>query len=387
MTGLIQAFALSAVLMLAASLACAAAPATPSLRTSSTVSGESAPKPAVKPPPEPPLVRLQTKQIRVGVTPGINLVLPDGDARVIIEHRADEKIFRVGSRYNFIFGKITNWFSFTTPVFIPEIPFEFGASDDIGYGRLYFNQRYLERARSGRVGTGVATRRGTLMTYVGRTSWRIAPFALPQSEDSGLIDSLDVNLTAGDIYPDFLDTVQPHETAVRFRHAFMGMGGDFHYDRLDANLSWLERGWRSRDRILYRAQLGEAYNIDPRLPLRETFALGGAGAVKGYRYEEFRGKGLEIACVEYRYAVPFSFEWERARFELQRTYLLACGEAGRIDESWFKPMTGVKPSAGAGIRLEIKVLDRYSGNACFYVAQAEGVRHRRPVLYFMTDLK
>jgi len=225
------------------------------------------------------------------------------------------------------------------------------------------------------------------MAYVGRTSWRMAPFALQQSEDSGLIDSLEGNLTLGDIYPDVLDPVGPEETAVRFRHAFMGMGGDFHYDRLDANLSWLERGWRRRDRIALRAQLGQAYNIDPRLPLRETFALGGAGAVKGYRYEEFRGKGMEILGVEYRFAVPFSFEWERIRFELLRTYLLACGEAGRIEESWFKPVTGVKPSAGVGIRLEIKVLERYTGNARFYLAQAEGIRRRRPVLYFMTDLK
>ena len=152
--------------------------------------------------------QLRTRQIKVQVTPEVDLVLPDGDSRISVENAADGRILTVGTRYNYFAGKISYWLGYTLP--LPVDPFLISASvsDDIGFGRVYFDQRFLERARNGRIGTGWKMPFASVVGSVGRTSWHLAPYVNPALTQHGLIDAVEAEVSTLKL-PQVFEPVEP----------------------------------------------------------------------------------------------------------------------------------------------------------------------------------
>ncbi len=346
--------------------------------TSATVSQESMLKLPVK---------IKTRQIQVSVSPEMELTLPDGDTRLVVESDVKGRKVQVGTRYNFIFGKIRYWLGYSMPLVVEPALLQMSVSDEIGFGRVYFNERFLERARNGRVGIGYRFAPVTVLGAVGRTSWRLAPFDSPTLEQVGLIDFIDAQITTGRLLPRAFGPVVPDDSSASFQHAFRGLGGDYHYDRIEVHLSWLFGSSRPGDELRVRARLGEGYNGRPELPVRATFALGGVASLKGYRYEEFRGNGVLFLSAEHGWQLPWLFEYGLLGLKLEKCFVLGFVEGGRIEADWFKPATPWKWSTGVGMQLVGRVLQRYQGGLRLYIAQAEGVSHRSPVFYVTADVK
>ena len=332
-------------------------------------------------------VEVQTRQIKVSVSPQMNLTLPDGDSRILVEHELDDRKFQMGTRYNFIFGKIKYWATYGMPVVKDIGRLEATASDDIGFGRVYFNERFLERARSGILGAGFKVGGNHVMASAGRTSWRLAPFDNPNLEDSGLIDEVGIEIRPKELLPIQVDPIQREGSVIRFRHGFRGMGGDYHFDKFEADVPWLDMSLPRGGSFTARTFFGQAYNVYPKLPLRETYALGGAVALKGYGYEEFRGEGVFLAGAEYAVEILPAHELGFISTRIVRTDLLFFVDTGRINRAWVDPIMALKWSGGTGVALKGTVLQRYQGRLRLYAAQALEFGGRRPIYYALVDLK
>jgi hypothetical protein len=328
---------------------------------------------------------LRTKQLKVQVTPEVQLVLPDGDSRITVEHAADGRALTIGTRYNYFAGKIRYWLSYQVPLVDPFL-LTTSVSDDIGFGRIYYDERYLERARNGRIGTGLILPFVTVVTSVGRTGWHLSPYGNPALTRSGLIDSVEVVVTTVTL-PEVFEPVDPDENIIRYRHAFRWAGGNYRYDRIEVQLVRTDQRFLGNDEIKFRVFTGLAFAFSPTLPDNETFALGGAAGVKGYRYEEFRGPGMDMGAAEYGWIIPGKLNFSWIGLRVGRILAVGFAEGGRIAADWFRPDTSWKYSGGLGIRLEGKFLQHYAGRIRLYVAQAEGISSRGPVYYALMDLR
>ena len=116
------------------------------------------------------------------------------------------------------------------------------------------------------------------------------------------------------------------------------------------------------------------------------FALGGADALKGYRFEEFRGSGIALAGTEYAFRLPWTFALDAVRLEVTRWDVLAFAEDGRIQDRWHQGVTPFLWSAGAGIRFTGRMLGGPRSIFRLYVAQAGEWRKRDPVFYALADI-
>lgn len=331
-------------------------------------------------------IQLSTRSIKVGVTPSLDLTLPDGDTRIMVENKVGGRTWKVGTRYNFIFGKIRYWASYGLPVYRDLVNFESAISDDIGFGRIYYDTKFLERARTGLAGLRFSIGGAAVFLSTGRTDWHLSPFDNPAMEDSGNIDAISLEVVSTSDFSVIPESQEPDVSRIRYRRAFRGLGGDWHFDKLEADANWSIPALRGSDEAVVRALLGQSWNNAPSLPLRETFALGGASALKGYRYEEYRGTGVLLGGLEYGINLPFHIEVTRLRTGLTRNHFLVFGEVGRTEHDWLRPDMGFKKSAGAGFRLRGHWGDRKI-HLRFYGAQAIEAGTRAPVWYLMLDLK
>ena len=314
------------------------------------------------------------------------LSIPDGNSKIVVENEVDRRILNLGTQYNFIFGKIRYWASYGMPLGTDILKLEATVSDDIGYGRIYYDTTYLERARTGLAGLHLDVFKLGLFGSVGRTDWHLAQFENPGNQDAGKIDSAALEATPAPIFSIFSEYLEPESSFIRYRHAFRQWGGDFQFDKVEGDITWGLPPFRRRDESAIRVMAGQSVHISPHLPLRETFALGGGGALKGFRYEEFRGSGIAMTGVEYGLRTPYGWSNERWKFGLTRNYLLFFMETGRIEEGWFKPAMSLKWSTGLGLKLK-GFLGERTIILRGYLAQAVPVTHRAVVWYFMFDLK
>ena len=331
-------------------------------------------------------VKLSTKTIKVGVSPAMDLTLPDGDSRIEVENSVEGRSLKLGTRYNFIVGKVQYWAAYGMPVYGDLVNLETALSDDIGFGRIYYNTKFLERARTGLAGLRFSVSGVALFVSAGRTDWHLSPFANPDLEDAGQIDSLAVEAVPASDFSVVPEMFEPEVSRIRFRHAFRGLGGDWHFDKLEADATWRIPALRESDEAAFRAVGGQSLNIAPNLPVRETFALGGGSALRGYRYEEYRGTGILLGGVEYGVYLPFVVDMDRWKAGLTRNHFLVFGEVGRTEHDWFRPDIGLKKSAGAGFRFRGHWGERRL-SLDVQVAQAIAAGQRAPVWYLMADLK
>ncbi len=328
-------------------------------------------------------VEFQTKQIRVGVTPQFDLTLPDGESRIMVENEVDRRILRLGTRYNFIFGKIKYWATYGMPIFRDVVNFEASIIDDIGYGRIYYQTKFLERARTFLAGFRVNALGLSAFSSLGRTDWKLAPFENPLLEDAGQIDAVTVEVGPAGLAAPLPDIIEPDEWRLVCRHAFLGWGGDYAFDRYHADISWKNRGLRRRDEVDTRLISGQTLRINPGLPARETFALGGGGLLRGYKYEEFRGQGILFAGTEYGIRLPFRFSIGDWKVRLEKSFFDVFVEAGRIEEDYFKPVMPLKWGTGMGLRFHGSLFNKYKAVLRGYMGQALPQQGREPVWYLM----
>jgi hypothetical protein len=331
---------------------------------------------------------LQVRRVYVKGSQEAALTLPDGDSRLVIENRVGRSAVRMGGHYNFITGKIEAWVNYALPLWRTGPLLQIAASDRVGLGQVYYRARSLERARELPVGLGHQFGFGSLLATASRTSWRYAPLDAPASAEVGLIDAIGMQFTTTDIIPDLaerLDFLKQDETAVEFKHAFRGLGGDWAFDRVTADIrDWLP-GLRAKDEVMARVYGGQAYNIATTLPIRETFGLGGANALKGYQYEEFRGNGILLFGTEYALVSPWTFAITRIRLDVQQTAVLLFAEEGRIQSAWTRG-DPFKWSAGAGLRFKGRLLDSHPTIIRLYVAQSGEYPERHPVFYALANV-
>jgi len=339
----------------------------------------------------PSLSRIDIRRMTVKGTQAAEITIPDGTGRISVGAEVGPSSFRMGAYYNFFTGRIEAWTTYGIAVVRGGPQLQIGASDSVGLGRLYLRDRYLERTRSVPVGVGQTTRLGSFLVNAARTSWRLAPLDAPNTGENGLIDSVGAEWTSSGVLPDLVEVLRQEQarkdhTTVRYRRAFRGMGGNYHFDRADADLkSWVP-GARREDEVMLRLFGGQAWNVTPYLPLRETYALGGAGALKGYRFEEFRGSGMLLAGLEYAFRLPWSFSFNAVRLEVTRWDLLAFGEDGRVQDRWDRGVTPFKWSAGVGVRFAGKLLGGPRSVFRLYAAQAGEWRTRAPIFYALAEI-
>lgn len=337
------------------------------------------------------LARIQVQRVYMKGAEEIGLTLPDGTSRVVVQTSVGRSSVRMGAYYNIINGKIEAWLTYAIPILRDGTEVQLAMSDVIGFGELYLRQRYLERSRTVPLGVGHAFRWGNLLLNAQRTSWRLVPLDNPDQGDVENIDSYGVEANTSDVIPDIVEMLrQEHtrldETRVRYRHAFRGLGGAVHFDRLDADLKLQARGFQPDDQVQLRGFWGQAFNVSPSLPLRETYGLGGANAVKGYRFEEFRGPGVLFGGVEYALRTPLAFAVKRWHLEMSQTDALFFAEDGRIQSGWTRGATPLKWSVGLGLKFMGRALGSHRSVFRFYAAQAGEYPQRKPVFYALADV-
>lgn len=331
-------------------------------------------------------VQFSSSSIKVGVSPAMELNLPDGDSRIMVENNLDGRSLKLGTRYNFIFGKIRYWASYGMPVYRDLVSLETAITDDIGYGRIYYDTKFLERARTGLAGLRFNMKGAALFVSVGRTDWRLAPFENPDLEDAGQIDALSIEAVPAVDFSVLPEALEPEVTRFRYKRAFRGLGGDWHFDKLEGDVTWGIPPFKAADEAAFRAVVGQSLNIAPSFPLRETFALGGASALKGYHYEEYRGTGVLLGGLEYGIYLPYHVESARWRAGLTNNHFMLFGEVGRTEHGWLRPDIPFKKSAGGGLKLMGHWGTRRL-NLRAFGAQALDAGRRAPVWYLMMDLK
>lgn len=338
------------------------------------------------------LTKLQVRRIYLTGAPEAALSLPDGTSRFVIEAPVGKSAVRMGAHYNFVNGKIEMWLTYVLAILDENTHLQVAASDVIGLGNLYYRQRFLERSRTVPLGISRQFEYGSLLLNAERTSWRLAPYDNPAAQEVGLIDAWGAEFTTdSDRVPDLIELLRLEHsrrdlTTFRYRRAFRGVGGDYHFDRADADARiWLE-GFREKDEILLRGYWGQAWNIRPALPLRETFGLGGGNALKGYRFEEFRGPGALIGGTEYALRVPWTVRLLGRRVDFHEAALLFFGETGRIQDDWTKGLTPFKWSAGLGVRFKGRIMGSHKSVFRVYAAQAGEWETRKPIFYALADV-
>ena len=331
-------------------------------------------------------VSLSTRSITVGVSPSMDLSLPDGDGRIEVENKVDGRTLKLGTRYNFLFGKVRYWASYSLPVSGDRVSFESAVADDIGFGRIYYDTKFLERARTGLAGFRFSAGPAAVFISAGRTDWHLSPFDNPGLEDVGNIDAINIEAVPSSDFSVIPEAMSPDVTRIRYRRAFRGLGGDWHFDKLEGDVTWRFGSFRESDETAIRALIGQSWGVSPDLPLRETFALGGASALKGYRYEEYRGRGVLLGGLEYGIHIPLTVGLERWRAGLNWNHFIIFGEVGRTEHNWLSPDMGFKKSAGAGFRLRGNWGDRQLLVRTYGALAIEAGR-RSPVWYLMLDLK
>jgi len=336
------------------------------------------------------LSRMQVRGIALKGTQEMDLVVPDGASRLVAENRIGRSLVRMGLYYNFVNGRIETWLTYALVV-REGTQVQVAASDVIGLGRIYRSQRYLERSQTIPLGIGRSLPFGSLLVNVQRTLYRLAPLDNPVTAGLERIDSVGTEFTAGGIIPDLIEAIRLEpsrrdQTRIRFRHAFRGLGGSFHFDRADADIRAWVRGARRNDAVLVRTAYGQAWNITPSLPMRETFGLGGIDALKGYRFEEFRGPGIAMVGSEYAFRLPWTLAVRAIRLNVEQADLLGFAEAGRIQDAWTRSTMRFRWSGGLGIRLRGTAFRSSRSTLRIYAAQGERYPERKPVFYAVLDI-
>ena len=82
----------------------------------------------------------------------LSLVVPDGDASMVVEQRVQASSVRMGMHYNFFLGTVQAWVTYVLPLVGERLKLQVSASDVIGLGTVYLGRSYLERAQSVPVG-------------------------------------------------------------------------------------------------------------------------------------------------------------------------------------------------------------------------------------------
>ncbi len=363
----------------------APAPSATSAAAASTAYDDSLPLPAT-------ITNLQVRRIYLKGAPEAALTLPDGSGKFVIEAPVGRSALRMGAHYNFVNGKIEMWLTYVLAIIRDDTHLQIAASDTIGLGNLYLQQRYLERSRTVPLGISRQFAVGSLLLNAERTSWRLAPYDMPANGEVGLIDAWGAEFTTDSEHvPDLIEMLRLEHsrrdiTTFRYRRAFRGLGGDYHFDRTDADGKAWFQGFRRQDEILLRGYYGQAWNISPSLPLRETFGLGGANALKGYLFEEFRGNGALIGGTEYALDVPWKIRLLRRRIDFHEAAILLFGEMGRIQDDWTRGVTPFKWSAGLGVRFKGHMFGTHKSVFRVYAAQAGEWELRKPIFYALADV-
>ncbi len=319
------------------------------------------------------------------------LTLPDGNGRVVVGTAIGPSTMRMGANYNFVNGKIQAWIGYGFPIWRNGPSLQLAGSDDIGLGRIYLKTRYLERARSVPLGLGWHLFGTSMLAVVERTSWRLAPYADPAAQDFGLIDAVGATLTTSQLIPDVVQALRQEqtrqdETVVRYRRAFRGLGGNWHFDRADADLRFWLKGLRRDDELMVRTFWGQAWNMSPALPLRETYALGGANALRGYEYEGFRGTGMAVVSLEHAWRTPWRITVNPLGMDLHRSDLIVFADAGRIHSGWTHGDGPFKWSFGGGVRFGGRMIGTHKSVFRLLVAQAVSRNRIAPVYYALADV-
>lgn len=336
--------------------------------------------------------RVQVRRMYMRAAPEAAISLPDGQGRIVIETPVGRSAVRMGAHYNFINGRMEMWLTYVLALMRDDMHLQVAASDVIGLGTVYTQARHLARGRTVPLGISRQFRWGSALVNIERTSWRFASYDIPSAGEGGLIDAAGVEVTThADRVPDVIDMLR-HETSrretttFRYRRAFQALGGDFHFDRADADIRYWMHGLRREDELMLRLYYGQAWNISPLLPERETFGLGGAAALKGYRHEEFRGPGALIGGTEYLLFLPWTLRLWKRRVDFHEMALLVFAEGGRIQSEWWHGLTPFRWSAGLGARFRGRMLGSQKTVFRVYAAQAGEWTARRPIFYFIADL-
>lgn len=335
--------------------------------------------------------KFQVNRLTIKGSQEAALTLPDGSGRVVIETQIGSSTVRMGGHYNFVNGKIQAWIGYALSLWKDGPTLQLAGSDDIGLGRLYLTGRYLERARSVPVGLGWRMLGGSMLLSAERTTWRLAPFDNPAAADVGIIDAWGATLTSSGLIPDVVQVTRQEQTrqdqtVLRYRRAFRGFGGDWHFDRADADVRIWTRGVRRADDVLVRGFWGQAWNMSPALPLRETYGLGGANALRGYKFEEFRGTGVLVFGTEYALRTPWKVTARRLGLDLHRADLVVFAEGGRIQDDWTRGPTPLKWSGGGGVKFTGRMLRTHKSVFRLLVARALADGKRAPVYYALADV-
>lgn len=336
--------------------------------------------------------KVQVRRMYMRAAPEAAVSLPDGEGRIVIETPVGRSAVRMGAHYNFINGRMEMWLTYVLALMRDDMHLQVAASDMIGLGTVYTKARYVARGRTVPLGISRQFRWGSAMVNVERTSWRFAPYDTPSTGEGGLIDAAGIEVTThSNRVPDLIDllrneTSRREATTFRYRRAFRAVGGDFHLDRADADIRYWMHGARRRDELMLRLYYGQAWNISPRLPERETFGLGGANALKGYRYEEFRGPGALIGGTEYLLFVPWRLRLLKRRLDFHEIALLVFAEGGRIQNEWWHGLSPFRWSAGVGAKFRGQMLGSQKTVFRLYASQAGEWTVRRPIFYFLADL-
>lgn len=338
------------------------------------------------------MAKIRVRQVDLGADQQASFIVPDGDGRIVVENEISSAVIRVGTHYNFFDGRIKAWVTYVMPLVGPKLRLSVGALDEVGLGRLYRfpnqeGRRYFERTQSVPLGLTCPTRLGSFAVSAGRVHWRFGPLDFPQQTERSIIDSVSLEFNANRDIPDIAEGKVHEETILRFQHAFPDLDGQYRFDKIDADVFWQIPFARRGDDWRVRTFIGQAYNIDPILPVREKYTLGGATTLKGYQYEEFLGDGLLLLGSEYSLGIPVSLSWPKAKLTLKRLSLLAFFEEGRIQNRWFVHPDPWKWGFGSGIKFDGTVLGGRESTVRLYLAQAGEFRERTPVFYFLIGIK
>lgn len=338
------------------------------------------------------MAKIRVTQLDLGAEQQASFIVPDGDGRIVVENEILSAVIRVGTNYNFFNGRIKAWITYVMPLVGPKLKLHVGALDEVGLGRLYRfpneeGRRYFERTQSVPLGLACVTPLGALALSASRVHWRYGPLDIPQQTERSRIDSISLELNANRDIPDIAEGKVHEETMVRFQHAFPDWDGQYRFDKVEADVFWRIPFSRRHDSWRVRTFIGQAYNADPGLPLREKYPLGGATTLKGYQYEEFLGDGLLLLGSEYSLGIPANFSWTRARMALKTLSLLAFFEGGRIQNKWFIDPDPWKVGFGFGLKLDGTALGGRESAVRLYLAQAGEIRKRSPVFYFLIGIK
>ncbi len=132
--------------------------------------------------------------------------------------------------------------------------------------------------------------------------------------------------------------------------ASSALGGDVSFNKLMWDARYYKRPFKSRKDVLAgRLLLGTSLGD---LPLFDTFSIGGADTLRGYREDRFRGENMFLASVEYRYWISKSLtavgfvdvgDAYGGRFET-----VVPGFVIRPEHDDFTPRVGI----GAGVRVD-----------------------------------